>query len=119
MQLKCTFALSLLGSDPTPSGSIVSYKEVEVVWTLVVLVSIFSDRRFFSSIMKSLLYFRCIFSAFILIGCKLALFLQPIRNNSTRRTCADFSRLTSIALFKVELISGTALRLFFVFLLLL
>ena len=56
MQLKCAFDLSLLGSDPTPSGSIVSYKEVEVVWTLVVLVSIFSDRLFFSAMMKRLLY---------------------------------------------------------------
>ena len=53
----------LLGSDPTPSGAIVSYKEVEVVWTLVVLVSIYSDRLFFSSIMKRLLSAGCIVSA--------------------------------------------------------
>ena len=53
----------LLGSDPTPSGAIVGYKEVEVIRTLVVLVSIFSDRLFRSSIMKRLLYAGCIFSA--------------------------------------------------------
>ena len=46
MKLKDAFDLSLLGRDPTPCGSIVGYKEVEVVWTLVVLVSIFSDRVF-------------------------------------------------------------------------
>ena len=64
MKLKYAFDLSLLGSDPTPSGAIVSYKEVEVVGALVVLVSIFSDRLFFSSIMKRLMYVECTFSFF-------------------------------------------------------
>ena len=47
MKLKYAFDLSLLGSDPTPSGAIVGHKKMEVVWTLVVLVGIFSDRLFF------------------------------------------------------------------------
>ena len=63
MKLKYTLDLSLIGNDPTPSGAIVSYKEVEVVWALVVLVSFFSDRLFSSSIMKRLMYVGCTFSA--------------------------------------------------------
>ena len=95
MKLKYTLDLSLLGSDPTPSGAIVSYNEVEVVWTLVALVSI-SDRLFSCPIMKRLFYVGCILSA-------LAGWLQTRAISSTSKTQLNetfsrgFPHLTPIA----------------------
>ena len=109
IELKYTLDLSLLGSDPTPSGAIVCYKEVEVVWALVVLVSIFLDRLFFPSIMKRLMYVGCTFSAFTDW-----LQTRAISSNSNKQLnqtyLRGFSTLSaSCILCKFELISGTTL----------